>query len=200
MSTRTDILDAALACFARSGFDGATVREICARANCNLAAVNYYFGDKQQLYSEVLAWAYQTLGDAPMPVMAPGDDAAAALRNWVEWYVERILGESAALTGQLMVHELARPTGALDVLATRGVQPVFDELRRVISALAATPLPQEANARLALSVVGQCLIYRSGDALLQRLKGVPERDTAAIADHIASVSIAAVLHPGQVTT
>lgn len=200
MSTRSDILAAALDCFAREGFDGATVREICAAAKCNVAAVNYHFGDKAQLYRDVLEWGYRTLGSSPMPVPSGGDDPAAALRAWVQWYVDRILGDSAAVMGQLMVHELARPTGALDALARRGVQGVFDELRRVISALTPVPLDDDALSRHALSVVGQCLIYRSGDALLQRLEGVPERDTGAIADHIASVSIAAVLHAGEVTT
>ncbi|MCH2135550.1 MAG: TetR/AcrR family transcriptional regulator [Phycisphaerales bacterium] len=198
MSTRTDILQAALGCFADKGYDRATIREISAEAGCNLASINYYFGDKQQLYAQVLAFAYQTLGTAPMPIMADGASPERALRIWIEWYVERILGEGAHRTGQLMVHELARPTAALDMLATSGVQPVFDELRRIISALSPGGLTNDEIARFALSVVGQCLIYRTGESLLARLNGVPQQDTPAIASHIASVSIAAVMHAHEV--
>ena len=52
--TRTKLLDAAGHVFADFGFRGATVREICARAGVNIALVNYYFGDKLELYTEVL--------------------------------------------------------------------------------------------------------------------------------------------------
>ena len=47
------LLAAGLKYFASKGFDGATVREICDEANSNIAAINYYFGDKQGFYSAV---------------------------------------------------------------------------------------------------------------------------------------------------
>jgi len=200
VATRTEILDAALPIFARLGYRAATVREICAAADVNIAAVNYHFGGKQALYDEVLTHAYVRLSSTPVPTLAEHGDPAQAMRAWVYWYVDRVIGHPADATGQLMVHELADPTPALDALVSRGVQPVFDELRTIITALSPrTPTPDDI-ARLALSVVGQCLIYRSGDALLQRLKGVPKRDSTAIAEHIACVSIAAVRHAAEVTT
>src|ERR1700683_3182024 len=52
--TRTKLLDAAGHVFADFGYQAATVREICARAGVNIALVNYYFGDKLELYTEVL--------------------------------------------------------------------------------------------------------------------------------------------------
>lgn len=40
--------------FAERGFDGATLREITARAGANIAAVNYYFRSKDELIRHVL--------------------------------------------------------------------------------------------------------------------------------------------------
>ncbi len=47
------LLDAAEQLFSEHGFDGASVRDIASTAGCNIAAVNYYFGGKDKLYTEV---------------------------------------------------------------------------------------------------------------------------------------------------
>ncbi len=52
--TREKLVEAAAQVFAEVGFEAATVREICSRAGTNGAAVNYHFGDKLGLYTEVL--------------------------------------------------------------------------------------------------------------------------------------------------
>jgi AcrR family transcriptional regulator len=44
--TRRQILNIAGEIFAEKGFPSTTVRLICQRAGVNLAAVNYYFGEK----------------------------------------------------------------------------------------------------------------------------------------------------------
>ncbi|UJW73797.1 TetR/AcrR family transcriptional regulator [Rhizobium sp. SL42] len=51
---RDRIIAAAREVFIEQGFDLATVREITLRADVNVAAVNYYFGSKDELISEVL--------------------------------------------------------------------------------------------------------------------------------------------------
>jgi len=52
---RERLLDAAERLFAEHGFRAASVREITVAAGCNLAAVNYHFGGKLNLYREVFA-------------------------------------------------------------------------------------------------------------------------------------------------
>src|ERR1700757_4388292 len=58
-ATRAHLLEAAGEGFAEVGFRSATVREICQRAGANIAAVNYHFGDKEQLYRAVLQETYR---------------------------------------------------------------------------------------------------------------------------------------------
>jgi len=55
--TRTRLLEAAGPIFASEGFHKAKIRGICARAGANIAAVNYHFGDKLGLYTEVLRYS-----------------------------------------------------------------------------------------------------------------------------------------------
>ena len=52
-NTRTRLLKAAAEVFAEHGYENATVRQICTRAGANVALVNYHFGDKLELYTEV---------------------------------------------------------------------------------------------------------------------------------------------------
>lgn len=47
------LLDAAEELFCEHGFEGTSIRDIAAYADCNIAAVNYYFGGKDNLYMDV---------------------------------------------------------------------------------------------------------------------------------------------------
>ncbi len=55
---RERLLKAGLQIFATRGFDGATVREISERSGCNIAAINYYFGDKRGFFESVKRYAH----------------------------------------------------------------------------------------------------------------------------------------------
>ncbi len=52
--TRTRILDAAEELFMQHGFEGTSMRLLTAKAGVNLAAVNYHFGSKEELFQAVL--------------------------------------------------------------------------------------------------------------------------------------------------
>jgi hypothetical protein len=44
---------------AEHGFRAATIRNICQRARANIAAVHYYFGDKEHRYAAVLRYTFR---------------------------------------------------------------------------------------------------------------------------------------------
>ena len=55
------ILDAAEKLFCEKGFDRTSVRELTAEAECNLAAINYYFGGKEKLYTEMFRRQFEMM-------------------------------------------------------------------------------------------------------------------------------------------
>lgn len=63
-TTRQRLIDAAAELFAANGFAATSVREICTRAEANVAAINYHFGGKDQLLAEVLRIPLQTLEES----------------------------------------------------------------------------------------------------------------------------------------
>lgn len=52
--TRQNILEQAAAEFSAKGYSEASTREILLKAKANIASINYYFGSKEALYTEVL--------------------------------------------------------------------------------------------------------------------------------------------------
>ena len=51
--TRKRLLEAAEELFAQKGFDGTTIRDITTKARRGLASINYFYGDKRELYEEL---------------------------------------------------------------------------------------------------------------------------------------------------
>src|ERR1700677_3076074 len=108
------LLEAAGQIFAEKGFKGGTVREISQRAGANIAAVNYYFRDKEGLYIEAVKAASCGSGeDLAVPAWAPGTLAEVKLCEFIQWEVRHILGcHSKPWHRQLIMQELASPTPA----------------------------------------------------------------------------------------
>ncbi len=60
-STKDKILEAANVLFAKNGFGGTSIRDIASEANVNLAAINYHFRNKENLYLKVFNYNYEWL-------------------------------------------------------------------------------------------------------------------------------------------
>src|SRR5580658_1273207 len=58
--TRAEIIDVAIAEFARNGYSGARVDEIAAKTSTTKRMIYYYFGGKEQLYIAALEHSYAT--------------------------------------------------------------------------------------------------------------------------------------------
>jgi AcrR family transcriptional regulator len=79
--TRQDILDVALAEFARYGYSGARVDEIAAKTRTTKRMIYYYFGGKEQLYIAVLERAYSIARDAERNLDVDHLDPVSAIRT-----------------------------------------------------------------------------------------------------------------------
>jgi AcrR family transcriptional regulator len=193
--TETRLIDTAGQVFAETGFQAAKVRDICARAGANLAAVNYHFGDKLGLYQEVLRYAACAAGDlSNFDPSLPGRTPEERLRGFVRGLMQHMYGEGRpAWPVRLMTHELAQPTPAFDGVVEHVIRPRHEALRALVGLIIGLP-PDHRRTRLCTqSVMGQVIVYAHGREVLSRLwpdlQFTPDT-LDEIAAHIAAFSYA----------
>jgi AcrR family transcriptional regulator len=91
-ANRARILAAAIAEFASSGFEGASMDAIAARTDTTRALINYYFRSKEKLYLAVLERVYGEIRDAERELQLDHLPPVEAIRRIVEftynYYVE----------------------------------------------------------------------------------------------------------------
>jgi AcrR family transcriptional regulator len=192
--TREKLLEVAGPIFADRGYQAATIREICAGAGANVAAINYHFGDKLGLYTEVLQ---QSVRAAQLLVVHnahdPNTPPEEILRALIRARLRSINGKDLPdWHSRLLAHELAQPTPALRQLVDKLARPIFKRLLELIGGMVGLP-PNDDNTRLcAISVVGQVFAYVLPGPLLTEiwpeLRMTPEQ-VERIADHIADFSL-----------
>ncbi|MBI3818539.1 MAG: CerR family C-terminal domain-containing protein [Planctomycetes bacterium] len=207
--TRARLVEAAGEVFARRGYRSATIRDICIRAQANVAAIHYHFGDKEALYNHVLRDSLKTALKQypPSAGLSDGANARERLRAFIRSLLFRTLDDGpAACHGQLMLREMAEPSPALDELVRQGIRPLYELLGSIVRDLyieysdGRPPAPR-AVRRCAQSVIGQCIYHRLARPVLERL--LPDlkynkNEVAELAEHIAEFSIAGIAHCARI--
>lgn len=195
---RDRILLAAGREFAEKGYESATVRDICLAAGVNGAAVNYYFGDKRRLYVESVRHAHeQRLRQVPEPHWDPGTPPARKLREFLDNTLERMLGfGQPPWQVRLMLREVLQPTEACRELVEDYFRPHFQLLVSILAELAAGRLDEARLRRLAVSLMGQCFVYRAAGDVVAML--VPSSEVSTLhtprelAEHVTCLTLAAL--------
>lgn len=202
LATRQHLLEAAGEVFAELGYRAATVREICERAGANIAAVNYHFGDKEQLYRAVLQETYQTaLKKYPADYgLAADATAEERLRAFVRSLLLRIFSDGpSARHGKLMAREMMEPTGALDAIVREDIRPMSSLLVSIVSELLGSGVDDETKRLCANSVVSQAVFYHHCRPVVVRIFPDLKFDRAGIerlTEHITAFSLAAIKNLG----
>lgn len=156
--TRERLLEAAGEVFAEKGFRAATIRDICQRANANVAAVSYHFGSKEQLYHTVIGYWVEFAAERN-PLQPPGDATPEQrLQHFVAAMLRRILDEGKpAWHGRLMFREMFEPTSYMDEHLRRYVAPMLQVLRDILSQWPGRKLSDTEIHLETMSIMGQIL-------------------------------------------
>lgn len=194
LNTRERILEAAGEIFAEYGFRCATVRKICEQARVNVAAINYHFHSKEELYSEVLKYWHEFAIKKYPPLLEVGKNAPMEdqLRAFIRSLLFRMLDKGKpAWFGKVMAREMVEPTPAFDRLLEESIHPLNKLLGSIVRKIIGTPASEEIIRLCCASILSQCFYYyntRVIRPIFQRDMSNPE-EIEGIADHIMRFSL-----------
>ncbi len=192
--TRSRLLNAAMALFAERGFGQTTMAAISERAEANIAAVNYHFGDKRALYVEALRAAFAE-ANRVYPVIAT-DEAMSPegrLRQHIHAMISQIFCVSdAGYLCRMVAKEFAEPTFAVDMIFSELISQNRAQMWSAVSGILGADVSEQRIHLAMVSIVAQFQFYNFS-RLIREMGARPALclpDSDAIAEHIYQFSLA----------
>jgi AcrR family transcriptional regulator len=135
-ATRGKLLDAAAEVFAEIGYQRATVREICARAGVNGALVNYHFGNKLELYAQMLQRLVSAAQiNAVRAALSQNTPPETMLREAIKARLRGVAaGDQSAWLFRILAHEIAQPTPTMTGIMNDVLRPLYSQLFEMVGA------------------------------------------------------------------
>ena len=200
--TRGQLLKSACKVFAEKGYREATIAEICEKAGANIAAVNYYFRDKETLYAEAWRLAFQRSLEAYPPDGGIPASASAEerLRGRIVSLVQRIINPENH-EFEIVRKELANPTGLLQEVMRESIEPLARSLSTIVRELLGDNAPERHVRLCQMSIMAQCLhpMMRrrfhklfADPAARPKESLTPSSGIQAIAEHVIQFSLAGI--------
>jgi AcrR family transcriptional regulator len=136
-TTKERLIYAATAIFAERGYHDATVAEICETADANIAAVNYHFSDKENLYREVWAFLFEKSAiEHPLPTAPPETEPERWLRDFIRTRIEEIFDTGICRRLPQLLHRvMGEHTEMHDLIFETYLRPGHELVTRAIKAL-----------------------------------------------------------------
>ncbi|HLA83255.1 MAG TPA: CerR family C-terminal domain-containing protein [Thermoguttaceae bacterium] len=195
---RGRILNAAGEVFAERGFRAATVREICRRADVNVASVNYYFGDKERLYVEAFKAAHPAGPELNLAPDWPNDARPEEqLRAFIHALLTRLMSaENPAWKMRLLQREILEPTPLCMEVMRAFFRAKFAQLMDILDEILPADMPAERRHQIGFSVIGQCVYFRAASPVIRMVIGEEEQrehhTVDLLTDHVCGLVLAAL--------
>ncbi|MEV3870036.1 TetR family transcriptional regulator [Streptomyces sp. NPDC049906] len=162
--TRRRILEASRRQFAQCGYERATIRSIAADAGVDKASVIHYFGTKQELFREAVAWQIPI---AEMTTDDPRESVGNYLRNMLDnWSKDPETPMTALLRASMTSEEAAELLRGR--VTAQAVDPVAERLG------------DDPDARLKSALVGAMMMGVATHRHILRMPDLAEADLADV--------------------
>ncbi|MEO7337474.1 MAG: TetR/AcrR family transcriptional regulator [Caldimonas sp.] len=187
-SAREAILGAAERVFARAGFNGATMAAIAESAGLPKANLHYHFGNKRELYREVLA---RTLHDwlVPMDSLVREADPATALETYIR--AKMAMSAERPDASRVFANELLHGAEVLGDLMRGELRRVVRRKTAVVDGwIAEGRMTAVDSTHLFFTIWAATQTYADFDVQVRAVLGratMSARDHRRAADHVVSL-------------
>jgi AcrR family transcriptional regulator len=177
-NTKARILKKAEELFAQKGYHAVSVREITTAANSNMAAVNYHFNSKKNLYMEVFRsqWVprelrmYESFSKKLAEIATPSPDLV--IQALASAYLEGPLTtEELRRHRQLIIREINNPTEVFEYVADHTMRPLFRILQQHLNAFFPDHSNEESFTLDILSIFGILLYFNYSRPMITHITG-----------------------------
>lgn len=200
VETRDRILAVAREVFAEKGYHEATVEDICSRARSNIAAINYHFGSKEELYAQVWRRAFDEANETYPPEGGLGPDAPAEdrLRGTIHSLVGKVADRGRiGHAGKLILREMMNPTEVIEHVKSDALRPMQERMRRLMKEMLGPRASEEQIHLCGMSVVHQCIaigirLFTGKIPPHVRFDAPTGQLVKTLTDHIARFSLAGI--------
>jgi TetR/AcrR family transcriptional regulator, regulator of cefoperazone and chloramphenicol sensitivity len=195
------LLDAAEVHFSEKGYQAASIRDLTADANCNVAAVNYHFGNKENLYRQVFLRRCTALRDIRLKSIEKAlseengkPSLEKLLRLFASAFIEPLVQDSGGRRFLILAtREMLNPRLPQDILLNEVINPVTISLEGAL--MQVCPYLTSSRARLCIhSIIGQLIQVVRMKAMFDAMGQAHHSDldlTQAV-DHIVEFSATAI--------
>lgn len=192
------ILDIAEKLFAQDGYAAVSVRQITAEAQCNLAAVNYHFGNKKNLYLEVFRsrlvpnGKQVNLSFENNLAARTAPTAADVVHALAQAFLEEgpLSDEERERHSQLMAREMTRPIGAMEIVIDEVMRPLVESVGCRLRPYLKEGIDDESLTLKILCIFAMVTHFSFARASISRLTGreYNKEFKARLVDHIIEFS------------
>ncbi len=195
--TRAALLECAEALFLAHGFESVSIRQITAATGTNVAAVNYHFNGKTNLYREILGQRLDEIVREKLTMLKeldeqqPSADLEQILTTYIRGYFDSFLiSRDSDRLLQTIYREMGPDAVASDLVTARLVKPIHQAFQETI--LNACPELNEEHVSFCVSsITGQVLHFIRAREALRNIRN-PDQNQTFIEDtvhHITQFSL-----------
>ncbi len=198
-STKERLIEAAGQLFAEKGLKETTVRDICELAGANVAAVNYYFGDKEKLHEEVISYIVNRIKELPIEsILEKIDSPEDRIHEFVRiMLLHRFSPMPSEWEGKLFAEHMIKSNGLVRSHIMERISKVQTIMIQIVAELLGPDATTETIKLCSFSIISQFTFYF---AMHAPHSPIPEENKIemtseaieAIARHIADFSVAGI--------
>jgi AcrR family transcriptional regulator len=196
MVTKDKVISAAIEEFAEHGYRSATIRGICKRAGVNIAAINYHFAGKTELYRQALAMLFAFKKPLPSADKIKSDsDLRKVLKEWISAFLYRG-NDPKILENRLMekvaYHEMLDPSEIFNEIFESYLKPDAVSLEKILYKGLPPDVAEKEVKMRAFAVLGNCMFYFFHYRVVEKISAQTdflESNMEMIVNHITGQSM-----------